>query len=91
MMECGQYNPLWSEIHMFPEETAQAGLDVRAKKVMPIHWGSFKLAPHSWLDPIQRVTVKAQELNVELVIPEIGKPTPVNLGSIEYQRWWQDY
>ena len=78
MMECGQYNPLWSEIHMFPEETAQAGLDVKARKVMPIHWGAFKLAPHAWKDPIERVTAKAKELKVDLVIPEIGTPTLVN-------------
>tara|TARA_R110002050_G_scaffold246492_1_gene384314 strand:- start:2915 stop:3277 length:363 start_codon:yes stop_codon:yes gene_type:complete len=35
LMECGQYNTIqyntmWSDIHMMPEETAQAGLDVRA-------------------------------------------------------------
>ena len=44
MMECGQYNKMWPDIHMFPEETAQAGIDVQAKAMMPIHWGAFKLA-----------------------------------------------
>jgi len=48
MMECGQYNELWNEIYMMPEEDAQAGLDVRAKKVMPIHWGAFKLVIDTW-------------------------------------------
>ncbi len=91
MMECGQYNPLWSEIHMFPEETAQAGLDVKAKKLMPIHWGAFKLAPHAWLDPIERVVVKAKELNVELVIPEIGQPTLVNGKHTPFEQWWIEY
>ncbi|MGS0527905.1 MBL fold metallo-hydrolase [Zobellia nedashkovskayae] len=32
LMECGQYNKMWPDIHMMPEETAQAGLDVKAKK-----------------------------------------------------------
>lgn len=32
MMECGQYNEMWSDIHMFPEETAQAGVNLQAKK-----------------------------------------------------------
>jgi len=73
MMECGQYNDMWSDIHMFPEETVQAGIDVKAKRIMPIHWGAFKLAMHSWTDPVERITKKAEELNMELLVPKIGE------------------
>ena len=38
-MECGQYVEKWSSIHMFPEQTAQTALDIRAKQIMPILWG----------------------------------------------------
>ncbi|CAM1343378.1 MBL fold metallo-hydrolase [Tenacibaculum amylolyticum] len=88
MMECGQYNELWPEVHMFPEQTAQAAIDVKAKKAMPIHWGAFKLAQHSWTDPVQRVMQKAKELNLTLVIPEIGKPTTINETVSTTQNWW---
>lgn len=88
MMECGQYNELWSEIHMFPEETAQAGLDIKAKKIMPIHWGAFKLAPHSWTDPVERVSRKAKELQIELIIPKIGYPTDINTMNPFDNNWW---
>lgn len=89
MMECGQYNELWSDIHMFPEETVQAALDVRAKRMMPIHWGAFKLAMHSWTDPVERVVKKAKELEVEIVVPQIG--TVINMkDSIEGDiDWWE--
>ena len=89
MMECGQYNELWSDIHMFPEETVQAALDVKAKRMMPIHWGAFKLALHSWTDPVERVIKKANELDVEIVVPQIG--TTINMkDSIENQvAWWK--
>ncbi|MDX5320600.1 MAG: MBL fold metallo-hydrolase, partial [Bacteroidota bacterium] len=50
MMECGQYNERWTEIHMMPEETAKAAQDVQAKSFMPIHWGAFTLAMHDWND-----------------------------------------
>jgi len=63
MMECGQYNELWKEIHMMPEETAQAGVDVKAKVIMPIHWGAFKLAMHPWVDPIERFFCNKPRLN----------------------------
>ena len=89
-MECGQYNTLWPLVHMFPEETAKAGIDVKAKKIMPIHWGAFKLAPHSWIDPVERLTKKAKELNLELVIPKIGEPIEINENiSDEKKSWWE--
>ncbi len=89
MMECGQYNEMWPDIHMFPEETAQAGLDVKAKRIMPIHWGAFKLSMHSWTDPVERVTKKAKELNLPLITPKIGEAFLLNDENINNQDWWQ--
>lgn len=92
MMECGQYNKNWSEIHMMPEETAQAALDVNTKLMMPIHWGAFTLALHSWTDPVERVSKKANELGVPLLIPEIGERITVdsNLTS-STEQWWLEH
>ncbi len=89
MMECGQYNELWSDIHMFPEETAQAALDVKAKMVMPIHWGAFKLGMHSWTDPVERVSAKAQELGVNLIIPKIGEEIQIIENLKIDSSWWK--
>ncbi len=89
MLECGQYNPMWADIHMMPEETAQAGLDLRAKTIMPIHWGGFKLALHSWTDPIERVSKKAKELNVSLVTPKIGEVLVVKDSTQVFSNWWE--
>ncbi len=89
MMECGQYNKMWPDIHMFPEETVQAGLDVGARAIMPIHWGGFKLAMHSWTDPIERATEKASELQVSLVVPQIGEPIRLSPQS-DNTNWWRE-
>ncbi|WP_246160838.1 MBL fold metallo-hydrolase [Maribacter flavus] len=90
MLECGQYNKLWHEIHMMPEETAQAGVDVKAKVIMPIHWGAFKLAMHPWTDPVIRVSDKAKELNLPIVTPKIGEfiylAEPTSNGGV----WWKN-
>jgi L-ascorbate metabolism protein UlaG (beta-lactamase superfamily) len=88
MLECGQYNPNWAQIHMMPEETAQAALDVKAKLMMPIHWGAFTLALHSWTDPIERVTKKAAELNMPLIAPKIGQPIFLNETLRVQEQWW---
>ncbi|OWW25896.1 hypothetical protein B4Q04_09910 [Zobellia sp. OII3] len=90
LMECGQYDKMWPDIHMMPEETAQAGLDVRAKKIMPIHWAGFKLALHDWKDPIIRVRKKAIELNVKVIAPRIGQEIMVADSLGTYPNWWKD-
>ncbi|CAM1369304.1 Membrane protein [Tenacibaculum xiamenense] len=89
MMECGQYNELWPEVHMFPEQTAQAGLDLNAKKIMPIHWGAFKLAQHTWTDPVERVSKKAKELNIDLITPKIGEAFTVSDTVTQNTDWWE--
>ncbi|NER16617.1 MBL fold metallo-hydrolase [Spongiivirga citrea] len=89
MMECGQYNEKWPDIHMFPEETVLAGLDVKAKKIMPIHWGAFKLAMHTWTDPVERVTKKAKELNIEVIIPRIGESIFLEGDGTLNNEWWR--
>ncbi len=91
MLECGQYDEQWQDIHMLPEQTAQAGVDLQAKKIMPIHWAGFKLALHSWTDPIERVTKKANELNIPLVAPRIGQTFTINNIENSDSSWWNEY
>ena len=88
-MECGQYDPRWSAIHMLPEETVQAHIDVQGELLLPIHWGAFTLALHEWSDPIERVTKEANRLGVKITTPQIGES--ITLKSTDYPRyaWWQ--
>src|SRR5690606_4437231 len=67
ILECGQYNEAWHGIHMMPEETAQASVDLNAKQFIPVHWGKFTLALHPWDDAIKRVTAKSKELNLAMI------------------------
>ena len=88
LVECGQYNEQWSQIHMMPEETIQASVDVQAKLMMPIHWGTFKLALHSWDDPIVRATKKATDLQVKIATPKVGEAIVLNSDSFPNDQWW---
>lgn len=90
MMECGQYNEKWASIHMMPEETAQASLDVKAKLMMPIHWGAFSLALHTWTDPVERLSVAAQKLNQPFITPQIGQIITMSPTVSSYE-WWQKF
>jgi L-ascorbate metabolism protein UlaG (beta-lactamase superfamily) len=89
-LECGAYNENWSEIHMMPEETVQASKDLKSKLLMPIHWGKFNLALHPWKEPIQRAIKKGEELNVNIITPEIGEMVTLD-DHLMTDHWWKDY
>lgn len=88
LLECGAYNEDWIDIHMMPEQTAQAQLDVKADLLIPIHWGKFNLALHTWRDPIQRLLKRSAELGTNVATPRIGEV--VVLGStVPHGHWWE--
>jgi len=87
ILECGQYNGHWPHIHMMPEETAQAAVDLDAKRLLPVHWAKFTLSLHSWNEPILRVVKKAAELQLPITTPKIGEPVVIGKTYPEAV-WW---
>lgn len=88
LLECGQYNKSWKYIHMMPEQTVQASIDLKAKTLMPVHWGKFALALHAWDESIERVTKEASRLKVPLVHPMIGEVVDLNEFA-PTSAWWK--
>lgn len=90
ILENGQYNKYWKHIHMMPEETVQAAIDLGAKKLFPVHWSKFALALHQWDEPINRVMHEAQRKGMALMHPGIGSVTYLD-KTTENTMWWQHY
>ena len=44
LLNQGQYNTSWPNIHMMPEETVQTSIDLNANILFPIHWEPFGYA-----------------------------------------------
>jgi len=91
MLESGAYSKYWPDIHMAPEDTVQAHLDLRGKVLLPIHWSMFNLSLHSWVEPIERLMKKAELLKVRVANPVIGEPVnllPAN-AKIKQNAWWR--
>ncbi|WP_371859623.1 MBL fold metallo-hydrolase [Pseudoduganella namucuonensis] len=88
MIETGAYDPQWPDVHMQPEETMQAHIDLRGKLLMPIHNGTFDLALHAWNEPFERITALAAERGQTLATPEIGQRLDVREAPPANQ-WWR--
>ncbi|KQM66196.1 MBL fold metallo-hydrolase [Pedobacter sp. Leaf216] len=87
LLECGQYHEYWPYIHMFPEQTVQAAIDLKAKVLMPVHWGKFSLAMHPWNEPIKRIVEAASLKQLPLVTPRLGETVILN-EYLPTENWW---
>ncbi len=88
ILETGQYNENWPQIHMFPEEAVQAAVDLGARVLLPVHWGKFALARHPWKEPVERTLRRAGELRVRVTTPRIGDPV-IPDTTYPDTHWWE--
>ena len=88
ILECGQYNEAWRYIHSFPEELVTEGKDLQAKVIMPVHWGKFSLALHSWDEPVNRFVTAAKKAGIEYTTPMIGEAVVLD-NCYPKSEWWK--
>lgn len=88
LVECGQYDPAWPDWHMAPEQSLALHKAVGGKVMMPVHWGLFKLAFHSWKDPVERLTKANAADSQTILVPRPGQSfEPEAAGDMP--RWWE--
>jgi L-ascorbate metabolism protein UlaG (beta-lactamase superfamily) len=87
LLDCAQYNDNWPLIHMKPEETVQAALDLRAEMLWPVHWGKFTLALHPWNEPVERILKAAKGTVLKVTTPSIGETYILKDPPVQ-NPWW---
>ena len=90
-IKVGAYGPTagWIEIHMSAEDAVRAHRDLRARRMFPLHWGTFNLAFHDWDEPIERALQAAARDNVDLVTPRVGEIVVADQAFVA-RRWWKE-
>lgn len=89
VLETGQYNKNWPFIHMMPEETVQAALDLKAKALLPSHNSKFKLSKHSWYEPLDRIVKASRNQPYQLMTPLIGETIMLDNDNLSFTHWWK--
>ncbi len=89
-MKIGAYGPgaPWLDIHMSVEDAVRAHRDVGARRMLPVHWGTFNLAFHDWDEPIKRAVIAARATDVELLTPRLGEFVDADL-TFPFSPWWE--
>jgi len=77
LLPIGAYDaPTGREVHMNPEEAVRAFIELKAKKLVPMHYGTFRLGYEPMEEPPQRLLASARTHGIEenvLVMTE-GRP-----------------
>lgn len=89
LIDGGQYDRRWPDIHTTPEQAVKAHQDVNGKDMMLSHWGAFTLASHGWKEPIERALIEAKKADVNLISPKIGETVLLDSDlHIPPYSWW---
>lgn len=81
ILENGQYNTAWSNIHTLPEQLQQEANELNAKQILTVHHSKYALAMHAWDEPLHNEQqLAAHDSNWQLLaIPVIGEIVPLHL------------
>lgn len=89
ILENGQYNKDWGQIHMLPEQVVQAFKDLNAKKLFTVHHSKFALAYHPWDEPLKNIVSFAEQNSINLILPMIGEQVNLIDNQSYINRWWE--
>jgi L-ascorbate metabolism protein UlaG (beta-lactamase superfamily) len=92
LIEIGQWNAAWGDIHLGPQGALDAFARSGARVLIPIHWGTFVLAYHAWSDPAETLVTEAARRGAAVLTPCLGEPiepaaTPLPVTTA----WWRAY
>jgi hypothetical protein len=73
---------------MMPEETLQAGYDLQASLVFPVHNSKFCIANHDWDAPLRTITSIDSQMRPALITPVIGSVVQITNPSADSSNWW---
>jgi L-ascorbate metabolism protein UlaG (beta-lactamase superfamily) len=77
LLPIGAYDaPTGREVHMNPEEAVKAFTELRAKTLVPMHYGTFRLGFEPLEEPLQRLltAARAHDIEEKLLVMTEGKP-----------------
>jgi L-ascorbate metabolism protein UlaG (beta-lactamase superfamily) len=90
LLKIGSYGPgqNWLDIHMGPEQAVESHIMLKARRMLPVHWGTFNLAFHAWDEPIKRAVAAARTRGVEIVTPRLGEVVTAG-APFASVNWWE--
>ena len=84
LLPIGAYHPAsYRNVHTSPEDAVQAFLDLGARWMVPMHYGTFRLSYEPVEEPVQRLKNEARRLGIEkkVFVLEEGRDKVLRVGK----------
>ena len=80
LLPIGGYDPpTGAEVHMNPEQAVQAFIELGAKTLVPMHYGTFRLSYEPLDEPLERLLASARDHGIEDKVSVMTEGKPVVL------------
>lgn len=90
ILEQGQYNKNWRNIHLMPEELFRAADDLKADRLLPVHHSRFALSLHPWNEPLELLANNGSDYpHISAITPMIGEIVNLRDTSQTFNNWWK--
>ncbi len=89
MLDSGQYDERWPNIHMTPKEAIQATIDLKSSKLFPIHIGRLAISTHAWNEPFSYLDNNKDHIPFTLIMPKIGDVLFLDQLPDQFDGWWK--
>lgn len=83
ILENGQYNADWRQIHTMPEELPRAAEELGARSVVTVHHSKYALARHAWDEPLRNARMLARKDSLRVLMPRIGEVVTIAPQTID--------
>lgn len=81
LLPIGAYFPdSYRSVHTSPEEAVRAFVEVGAQKMVPMHYGTFRLGREPMEEPIQRLAAEADRLGIKRQIKILAEGETMHLN-----------
>ncbi len=90
MLEIGAHHPAWGDIHLGPDNALRAHGFLGGGVLLPIHWGTFRLAMHAWDQPVETLLARARKEGTPLLLPRIGEALEPDRADNRMSPWWRE-
>jgi L-ascorbate metabolism protein UlaG (beta-lactamase superfamily) len=88
MLEVGAFHPAWGDIHLGPQNALKALALLGGGAFLPVHWGTFNLAMHSWDQPVEELLSLGEKASVQLLMPQLGEAIEPEHATRAHA-WWR--
>ncbi|MDO5510079.1 MAG: MBL fold metallo-hydrolase [Weeksellaceae bacterium] len=91
ILENGQFNEKWKEIHIMPDDLVKAIEEFQPKNMITVHHSKYALARHPWYYPLEKMEELTANKSLELLTPKMGEKIHLKDSVHNFQPWWKEY